>query len=467
MYRVIPVFNTRNINDSFKIIDEEKLVIDFVIKKKKTSNLKAIIPFYYQFVLIDISDYYVLIADPQNTDIVRLNYKIPDLSTIEFQINSFNPESGDFIILLEKIRKELSIRLRSSQWLPRGLILEKIIDKQKLLSILEDLLRKSILSKELRGYVFKHDTNYELITRNKQVFYQCLSDIVQIQNKLSLILEKLHEIKYYWLSIFNMRYIERFNELGKTYNIISYMVEKSIRDLNKKLDLECRKLQEKYRIMINNIKHKISLIDMEIEKIGKRIKYSDSNSRNNYKDLLKELKKKKNILHHRMLKLKKESLEKTSLIKKQYKNLFKIENMRKQFYMREKIWIEKDYEKKIRRIDYLLGDIEIKISKINNILERTRQKITRFSIKLPGFTQQIIYLKGYIVLGDNFIEIITPSYIQNTEKTKFKIIKPLYNYLINNIRNKIRSCEELFRYNILNIDGKQKEYKYLNICYSS
>ncbi len=449
MQRVIPVFNTKDPTMLPESFNDVEFILD--MEGSKANTVKAIIPFYYQLVVIDASDYHVLIADPQSRDILKINYKLPDLSSIEFRINNFGLGNGDFVELLKKIRNDFKRQLNTNNWFIKGFILEKIVREPKLLNTLEELLNKSRLE-ELKGIVIGDNNPEDLIIRNKSVLRNYLSSISQIQLKLDTILEKLYEMKCSWENLIGIKYGEKFNEISKGYSRINDIVDQRIRDLYRELDLETRKSHEKYRVMIDNIRHKITLIDSEIEKLRKRAACSDSSKKNEYLGLIRELRRKKSSLRKEIYRLEKESEEKSRLIKQQYSRLIRVEYMRKQFYDKERSRIQKDFETIVRKADYLLEDIHKMIIKINNLLEKYRDSLAKLYIRAPGFTQQVFYLKGYIVLGTKSTKIVTTSYIRNFDKPTIHILKPIYRYLVKNkALYKIKNNHDIvLKFNILN-----------------
>ena len=68
--------------------NNEEVNIIRQVEEKKGNNVRLITPFYYQVFVKSVCDSYTILLDPLNDNVIKLNYRLPDLETIYLKLES-------------------------------------------------------------------------------------------------------------------------------------------------------------------------------------------------------------------------------------------------------------------------------------------------------------------------------------------------------------------------------------------
>lgn len=378
-------------------LDEEVRIIKSY-EEKRGNRVEAITPFYYPLYIHEINDYSLMVINPLNNDVYKIEYRIPNTTALLSFVENSKVFRRDFITILNRLRELLKEYSLVKNWIYRGIVLEKVLCDRRVLLELENLISYVQLN-EIRGIILQHGDLNPIITSNIKATHSILRDLTMVSLELNRLWNIINEYRSEWEYYFKGKCETDLVNVNKSFETIREVVLEQSMYLSRKLNQELKATNSRYESTINNLRYKLVSFDREIEKIKKRIKHSSNEDKLRYKKLLKEMHRRRKEVNREIKRVEEAWRKEPRKLKKKYMELLNIENRRMKFYERERDKLMHEYKRFIQRIDNILLDINLYIDRINSIINNYRLKLSRFFIRKSTPISGLIYLRGYIILG--------------------------------------------------------------------
>lgn len=344
-------------------------------------RLRAVSILYYPFNIIDIHGKYAAVIDTIVKPIYTIAFDKPLLEDLLERFNvlgdlrgqEFTEEISNIKNLLEAMYAEKE-GVVSKRYEVKGLVYNK--------NLLQELrVLASIASpKGLPGIVVP-EKNID-VNEAKQMLEEMLDNTSMVVDQLTSMINSLDQHYDKWRKRVELEHEAKKEELGKEAEVIKLVIQKKIEEYEARLEVERKRIDEKYSAEERELLDKIRSLEEKISDLRRRVE--EGIARREYGIELKRLVREKKRLERRLEGLRRLKNRQKRVVEKKIRSLISAETIRQRL-------LEKELERFGRELSEIVSktsrEVESLKKAINRIIEHVmevRKNITSILIEPPS-----------------------------------------------------------------------------------